>query len=238
LIRTTDWSKSERDYSDDRATRYYREGRGSDKTLPALLPRGSRAWPLSDDWIEVMTDADDDLSDTTLEILKVWYYDDGTYYYFKIDLEEAPGALTTNTWGFYIDTDADDNNDYAIMEDNGDEVDYYSWGGTTWDYSDTSGTGGGSDNVQTGSNYIAFRVDPSKAGSFGDSAKITAFAEDDGTYSMEDNTNQNPRNGQLGDHEDASDISIIPEFQHILIPAFSIMAIFFIYRKKSRKRNK
>jgi hypothetical protein len=236
LIRTSDWSKSERDYSSERATRYSRDGRGSDKSSPASLPRGSRAWPSSGDWIEVMTDSDDDVSDASLEILKVSYYGDGTYYYFKIDLEGAPGALTTNTWGIYIDTDGDNNNDYAIMEDDADKVDYYSWGGTTWDYADTSGTGGGTDNVQTGSNYIAFRVDPSKAGSFGGTAKITAFAEDDGSYDMEGNTNQNPRNGQEGDHEDASDISTIPEFQDILIPTFSIMGLFLIYSRKSRKK--
>jgi hypothetical protein len=177
-----------------------------------------------------MTDGDDGLADSSLEILKVSYHYDGTYYYFRLELEGAPSGLGSNTWGIYLDTDGDDNNDYAIKENDTDEIVYFQWdgGGGDWDRSDSSGVGSGDENVRTGSNYISFRVDPAKSGSFDNSSKITAFADSDGDYSLESSTTQNPRNGQLGDHEDATGITTIPEFHHLLLPIMALMAFAFL----------
>jgi hypothetical protein len=241
-FQTSDWSESDFDHSSDEISRHSRHSEGLDSTLSASLPRGTRTWPSS--WISVTTDSDDTLADESNDILELYYYEDGSYFYFRlrVDVNTAP-TLQDNSWGVYIDDNGEGNNDYLVQENWTDMVGYWDWGGSDWDWNQAELT---SDIARVttmdvgGTTYGVIDIHVSKTilPSLDYDDYVTAFAHPDENATRDADAVRNPTDATPTPNDDVTGPSTIPEFEDIIIPSFCMMALFMVIKNRNRKKRK
>jgi len=91
--------------------------------LSALLVAGTvygqpSSWPSDADYLTVITDPQDLPANPARDLLRVDYFQDGTYGYLRIcvvDGSEYPARLSNNRYFVYVDTDQDGVNDYVLV---------------------------------------------------------------------------------------------------------------------------
>ena len=210
------------------------------------------SWPGDNDWISVVTDADEGFV-ADLEIREVYFDMDATYLYVRIRLEDpAAPVLLDHTWWIYLDTNGDGTNDWVVVDMSNTtdkQVHGLAWSGGsgTWgvaasDWYDTLIDTDDDSAIRSVTWTIAledygcvdFAVLRSHIGSISDSATITAADNDVGDTNMSGKT-ENAPNQALSYVVDCTDAGDIPEFEAILAPIL-LMIIVPTVMIKRRKR--
>jgi tetratricopeptide (TPR) repeat protein/ribosomal protein L40E len=207
-------------------------------------------WPST--WISVVTDADDGHAIPSLEILEVYFDMDSTYLYVRIRTETtvAP-SITAYTWWIYLDTDADGNNDWIVVEMSGTgsgEVHGLAWNdilsqwGTGADWQNTIGDSDGDSAARSTTmdigidtfGCIDFAVLRTNIGTIDDETTIAAADEDVEDQSLSGKTERSPSES-LDYIVDATGAGQIPEFEFVLLPIL-LLAVLQTVMIKRRKR--